>query len=97
MRETAKLVKKIVKSPRFDLKRLPNFPQSFMVVDGIQVVYDIVNFINPEQFTIAISKYEDTYIAQRFIEYFKILSKDATTLKLLEEMKACSSKCEQRS
>ncbi|MGB8153327.1 MAG: hypothetical protein WCF97_05360, partial [Nitrososphaeraceae archaeon] len=47
-RETAELVKKIVKSPRFDLKRLPDLPQSFMVVDGIQVVYDTVNFINPE-------------------------------------------------
>ncbi|MGA9217259.1 MAG: hypothetical protein WBZ50_01350, partial [Nitrososphaeraceae archaeon] len=64
-RETAELVKKIVKSPRFDLKRLPDLPQSFMVVDGIQVVYDTVNFINPEQFTIAISKYDDAYMAQQ--------------------------------
>ena len=53
-----------------------------MVVDGIQVVYDTVNFINPEQFTIAISKYDDTYMAQRFTEYFKMLSKDAITLEL---------------
>ena len=86
-RETAEMVKKIIKSPRFDLKRLPNLPQSFMVVDGIQVVYDTVNFINPEQFTIAISRYDDAYMAQRFIEYFKLLSKDATTPKLLEEMR----------
>ena len=86
-RETAELVKKIVKSPRFDLKRLPDLPQSFMVVDGIQVVYDTVNFINPEQFTIAISKYDDAYMAQQFIEYFKLLSKDATTPKILEEMR----------
>ena len=85
-KETAELVKKIIKSPRFDLKRLPDLPQSFMVVDGIQVVYDTVNFINPEQFTIAISKYDDAYMAQRFIEYFKMLSKDATTPKLLTEM-----------
>ena len=91
-RDTAEMVKKIIKSPRFDLKRLPNLPQSFMVVDGIQVVYDTVNFINPEQFTIAISKYDDAYMAQRFIEYFKMLSKDATTPKLLEEMKACSNR-----
>ena len=91
-RETAELVKKIVKSPRFDLKRLPRLPQSFMVVDGIQVVYDTVNFINPEQFTIAISKYDDTYMAQRFIEYFKILSKDPTTPKLVEEMQVHSSR-----
>jgi hypothetical protein len=91
-RETAELVKKIVKSPRFDLKRLPDLPQSFMVVDGIQVVYDTVNFINPEQFTIAISKYDDAYMAQRFIEYFKMLSKDATTPKLMEEMRVCSNR-----
>jgi len=89
-RETGELVKKIIKSPRFDLKRLPNLPQSFMVVDGIQVVYDTVNFINPEQFTIAISKYDDAYMAQRFIEYFKILSKNATNPKLMEEIRVSS-------
>ena len=87
-RETAEMVKKIIKSPRFDLKRLPDLPQSFMVVDGIQVVYDTVNFINPEQFTIAISKYDDAYMAQRFIEYFKLLSKDATIPKLMEEIES---------
>ena len=86
-RETAQMVKKITRSPRFDLKRLPELPLSFMVVDGIQVVYDTINFINPEQFTIAISKYDDTYTAKKFIDYFKTLSKDATTPKLLEEMR----------
>lgn len=91
-RETAEMVKKITRSPRFDLKRLPELPLSFMVVDGIQVVYDTINFINPEQFTNAISKYDDTYTAKRFIEYFKILSKDATTPKLLEEMRLHSNR-----
>jgi predicted transcriptional regulator len=91
-RETAEMVKKITRSSRFDLKRLPELPLSFMVVDGIQVVYDTVNFINPEQFTIAISKYDDAYTAKRFIEYFKMLSKDATTPKLLEEMRVRSNR-----
>ena len=91
-RETAEMVKKITRSPRFDLKRLPELPLSFMVVDGIQVVYDTVNFINPEQFTIAISKYDDTYTAKKFIDYFKTLSKDATTPKLLEEMRVRSNR-----
>ena len=91
-RETAEMVKKITRSPRFDLKRLPELPLSFMVVDGIQVVYDTVNFINPEQFTIAISKYDDTYTAKQFIDYFKTLSKDATTPKLLEEMRVRSNR-----
>ena len=86
------MVKKITRSQRFDLKRLPELPLSFMVVDGIQVVYDTVNFINPEQFTIAISKYDDTYTAKQFIDYFKTLSKDATTPKLLEEIRVRSNK-----
>ena len=91
-RETAEMVKKITRSSRFDLKRLSELPLSFMVIDGIQVVYDTVNFINPEQFTIAISKYDDAYTAHRFIEYFKMLSKDATTPKLLEEMRIRSNR-----
>lgn len=91
-RETAETVRKITRSSRFDLKRLPELPLSFMAVDGIQVVYDTLNFINPEQFTIAISKYDDTYMAQRFIEYFKLLSKDATTPKLLEDMRVRSNR-----
>jgi hypothetical protein len=89
-RETAEMLKKITTSSRFDLKRLPNLPQSFMVVDGIQVVYDTVNVINPEQFSIAISKYDDAYTSQRFIEYFKLLSKDAITPKLVGEMRVRS-------
>jgi len=86
-RATAEMVKKITKSSSFDLKRLPELPLSFMVVDGIQVIYDTMNFINPEQFTVAVSKYDDAYTAKRFIEYFKTLSKDATIPKLLEEMR----------
>ena len=85
-RETAELVKKIVKSSRFDLKRLSGLPISFMVVDGIQVVYETVNFMNPEAFTVAVSKYDDPYLAQRFIEYYKLLSKDATTPMLVQKI-----------
>ena len=92
-RETAEMVKKITRSSRFDLKRLPELPLSFMVVDGIQVIYDTMNFINPEQFTVAVSKYDDAYTAKRFIEYFKTLSKDATIPKLLKEMRIRSNSC----
>ena len=92
-RATAEMVKKITKSSRFDLKRLPELPLSFMVVDGIQVIYDTMNFINPEQFTVAVSKYDDAYTAKRFIEYFKTLSKDATIPKLLKEMRIRSNSC----
>jgi hypothetical protein len=87
-REIANLVKKVLKSPRFDLKRLTDLPLSFIVVDGIQVVYETINFINPEQFTVAVSSYDDPYLAQRFIEYYKLLSKDATTPELLVQHRA---------
>jgi len=82
-RETAEMVKKLVKSSGFDLKRLPALPLSFIVVDGIQVVYETINFANPDQFTVAVSKYDDSYFAQRFIEYFKLLSKDSNIPDLL--------------
>jgi predicted transcriptional regulator len=85
-RETAELVKKIVNSSRFDLKRLSGLPISFMVVDGIQVVYETVNFMNPEVFTVAVSKYDDPYLAQRFTEYYKLLSKDATIPNIIQKM-----------
>ncbi len=82
-RETAVMVKKLLKSSKFDLMRLSGLPLSFIVVDGIQVVYETVNFANPDQFTVAVSNYDDPYFAKRFIEYFKLLSKDALTPKLL--------------
>lgn len=84
-RETSEIVKKVLKSSRFDLKRLSKLPLSFVVVDGIQVVYETVNFIDPEQFTVAVSKYDDPYLAKRFIEYFKLLSKDAKVPQLLNQ------------
>jgi len=87
-RGTAELVKKITTSSRFDLKRLPDLPISFMVVDGIQVVYETINFINPDQFTLAVSKYDDAYLARQFIDYFKLLSKDGTTPSLLQEARS---------
>jgi predicted transcriptional regulator len=82
-RETAEMVKKILKSSRFDLKTLPSLPLSFIIVDGIQLVYETVNFPNPDQFTVAVSKYDDPYFAKRFIEYFNLLSKDSSTPELL--------------
>lgn len=90
-RETAELVKKIIKSSRFDLKRLSSLPISFVVVDGIQVVYETVNFMNPDAFTVAVSKYDDPYLAQRFIEYYKLLSKDATIPRLVQKIHPPSS------
>lgn len=84
-RETADMVKKLLKSSKFDLKRLPKLPLSFIVVDGIQVVYETINFANPDQFTVAVSKYDDPYFAGKFIEYFNLLSKESTIPELLAQ------------
>jgi hypothetical protein len=83
-RESAQLARSVLKSPRFDLKRLATLPVSFMIVDGIQVVYETVNYVNLEQFTIAVCKYDDKYMAQRFIEYFKFLAQDASIPELFQ-------------
>ena len=80
------MVKKVLRSSRFDLKMLPGLPLSFIIVDGIQVVYETLNFVNPEQFTVAVSKYDDVYFAQRFIGYFKLLSKNAISPKLIQKI-----------
>jgi hypothetical protein len=68
--------------------RLPDLPISFIVIDGTHVMYETVNYANPEQFTTAISKLNDRYLAQQFIQYYRYLSKGATLPKLLEQVRA---------
>ncbi len=85
-RETFEMVNSLVRSPRFDLK-MKEIPISFVVVDGTQVIYETVNYSSPEQFTVAISSYDDIYLAQRFITYFDLLAKDAATPKLLASLR----------
>jgi hypothetical protein len=81
-RETFEMFNNIIKSQRFDLKK-GNVSASFMVVDGTTVCYETTNYANPEQFTLAISHYDDPYLAQRFISYYNTLAKDATVPQLL--------------
>ena len=85
-KETFDKVNEMIRSPRFDLKR-KEVPISFMVVDGTQVVYETANYASPEQFTVAISRYDDAYLAQRFIGYFGLLAKDAVTPRLLASVR----------
>lgn len=85
-KETFDMVNNMIRSPRFDLKT-KEIPISFVVVDGTQVIYETVNYSSPEQFTVAISSYDDSYLAQRFITYFGLLSKDAGTPKLLASLR----------
>lgn len=87
-KESSDLVERLLRSNRFDLMRLPDLPISFIVVDGTHVMYETVNYTNPEQFTTAISKLNDQYLAQQFIQYFKYLSKTATLPKLLQQVRA---------
>jgi hypothetical protein len=86
-RETFELVNNMLKSSRFDLKRITTLPASFLVVDGIQVLYETINYANPEQFTVAIAHYDDSYLAQQFIKYFGLLSKDSLAPKLLQNVR----------
>jgi len=85
-RESFEIVSALIKSPKFDLRR-SNLNVSFMVVDGVSVCYETNNFTNPEQFTLAISHYDDPYLAQRFIDYYNTLAKDAPVPKLMQEIR----------
>lgn len=85
-REMFEMVSAMIRSPRFDLKK-KEVPVSFMVIDGTQVVYETINYSSPEQFTVAISSYDDPYMAQRFITYFNLLSKDAVMPHLLASVR----------
>lgn len=85
-RETFELVNNMIRSPRFDLRKKP-VPSSFMVVDGVQTVYETINYANPEQFTVAIASYDDPYLAQRLITYYNLLAKDAVTPRLLTSVR----------
>ncbi|HET7146916.1 MAG TPA: hypothetical protein VFI73_00300 [Candidatus Nitrosopolaris sp.] len=99
--ETYKRVNRLIRSQCFELKSLepttilsngnniviPKF-NSFLVIDGNQVLYENINYGNPEEFTVAIARYDDTYLAEQFISYWKLLSKDALVPKLLETARA---------
>jgi hypothetical protein len=81
-KETFDMVNSIVRSPKFDLRRT-TLAASFMVVDGTAVCYETTNYSSPEQFTLAISHYDDPYLAQRFISYYDTLAKAASIPQLL--------------
>jgi hypothetical protein len=95
--ETFMRINRLLRSQRFELKSLepttvvnngnnsiiPRF-NSFLVIDGNQVIYENINYGNPEDFAVAIARYDDTYLSEQFIKYWNLLSKDAMTPKLLE-------------
>jgi len=85
-RETFEMVDKIVKSGRFDLRRKV-VTASFIVVDGMMVCYETTSYANPEQFTLAISHYDDQYLAKRFIDYYNTLACDAPASQVLMSVK----------
>ena len=84
-REAFEMVNKIIKSRRFDLRKV-NLSASFMVVDGTTVCYETTDYVNPEQFTLAISHYDDPYLAKRFISYYHTLEKDAKVARLIQSV-----------
>lgn len=96
--KTYRMVSRIIRSHCFDLKYLepttvvngekstiiPTF-NSFLVIDGNQVLYENVNYANPEEFTVAFAAYDDPYLAEQFINYFTLLSKQSVPSKLLQD------------
>jgi hypothetical protein len=84
-RETFDMVNNIIRSGRFELRKA-KLSASFMVVDGTTVCYETTDYINPEQFTLAISHYDDPYLAQRFISHYRTLVKDAKVPQLFESI-----------
>ena len=85
-RETYEMVNRIIKSQRFDLRKA-KLTASFMVVDGNTVCYETTDYVNPEQFTLAITHHDDPYLAQRFISYYHTLVKDAKAPQLIESIR----------
>ncbi|WP_337861489.1 hypothetical protein [Nitrososphaera sp.] len=85
-RETYDIVNSIIRSSRFDLKR-KEITASFMVVDGRMVCYETTTYNNPEEFTLAISHYDDPYLAQRLISHYETLARDAQVPKLLASLR----------
>ncbi|HEX6280839.1 MAG TPA: hypothetical protein VFZ67_01290 [Nitrososphaera sp.] len=84
-RETFEMVNKIIKSQRLDLRKA-KLSASFMVVDGTTVCYETTDYANPEQFTLAISHYDDPYLAQRFISHYRTLVRDAKVPQFIESI-----------
>jgi hypothetical protein len=84
-RETSDMVNNIIRSGRFELRKA-KLSASFMVVDGTTVCYETTDYINPEQFTLAISHYDDPYLAQRFISHYRTLLNDAKVPQLFESI-----------
>ncbi len=85
-RETFEMVNSIIKSGRFELRKV-KLSASFIVVDGTTVCYETTDYANPEQFTLAISHYDDAYLAQRFIAYYRTLAKDAKAPQIFESIR----------
>ena len=85
-RETAEMVNKIVRSGKLDLRK-GAVTASFIVVDGTTVCYETTNYTNPEQFTLAISHYDDPYLGSRFISYYNMMAKEATASQLLASVR----------
>ena len=82
--ETYRNIQSMIRSPKFELFRLESLSNSFLVVDGTQVVYEIVSYENPHEFTVALANYDDPYLAERYIKYFNLLAKDAEIPRLIQ-------------
>ena len=81
-REAFDEVSAMTRSPKFSLRNC-DIPLSFLVVDGRQVVQEVVSCVNPQEFTTGIASYDDPYLASTFVKYFNSLSARAMVPKWL--------------
>jgi len=87
-KDTYETVQDMIRSPRFELFRLEALSTSFLIVDGRQVLYKTVSYVNPEEFTIAIAKLCDNYLVEKYINYVNLLKQNANTLKIIQTARA---------
>jgi hypothetical protein len=84
--KTYELATAMLRSNKFTL-RSGSVPISFVVVDGRQVCYEVAAHDNPQEFTLAIANYDDPYMAQSFIRYFKSLESNSKVPRLVASIK----------
>jgi hypothetical protein len=74
-------------SGNFDLRQ-GDIEASFMVVDGRTVCFEIANFANPEEFTLAMTHYNDEDLARQLIDHFNIIAKNAQVPEIIVKARA---------
>lgn len=79
--ETLQFVKRVIESPRFEVEKA-TIQASLLEDDGHHMIYESINPFCPEEITTAIASMTMITWAQQCINYFNILSKEATSVQI---------------